>query len=497
VNRPIKKVAIFCFALFAALFLEGNWIQVVKAGSYTAHADNYRNTIYNYDVQRGSILVGSTQIAYSKATGSTTMKYQRVYPSGPEYAAVTGFFSSNYGTLNLENYENSLLSGKDTRLATQNFLRKVQGKDQSGGSIVTTIDPAAQQAAYQGLSRTLSNVGQGAVAAIDPKTGAILALVSLPSYDPNQLASPSSSVQNSYAAQLNDNPLQPKLDQALQATYPPGSTFKIITSAAALSNGINGSPITPTSSITGAPLDQLPLPGSTATISNSGGETCADDVLADAFAQSCNTVYGYIGLQLGASELQTEAEGWGFNKTGPTVPMQAASSVFPTGLSQPQVAQSAIGQFDVRMTPLEGAMMASAVANGGVIEAPYLIAKELDTKGNVIASATPTQLYNPISSSVASELTTMMQGVVDNGTATSLQNLGVSVAAKTGTAQRGAGQNSVAWMVAFAPANDPKVAVAVMVADNGVTSNEAFGNTLAGPIAADVIKAVLGNPAAN
>lgn len=496
-NRPIKKVAIFCFALFAALFLEGNWIQVVKAGSYSAHPDNYRNTIYNYDVQRGSILVGSTQIAYSKATDSTTMKYQRVYPSGPEYAAVTGYFSSNFGTLNLENYENSLLSGKDTRLATQNFLRKVQGKDQAGGSIVTTIDPAAQDAAYQGLASTLSNVGQGAVAAIDPKTGAILALVSMPSFDPNQLASSNGTIQNDYAQQLNDNPLQPKLDQALQATYPPGSTFKIITSAAALTNGINGTPITPTSAITGAPLVQLPLPGSTATISNSGGETCNDNILQDAFAQSCNTVYGYIGLQLGANTLQNEAEAFGFNKTGPAVPMQAATPVFPSNLSQPQVAQSAIGQYDVTMTPLEGAMMASAVANGGVIEAPYLIAKELDTNGNVLASASPTQMYDPISSSVAGELSTMMQGVVTNGTATSLQNLGVSVAAKTGTAQRGAGQNSVAWMVAFAPANDPKVAVAVMVADNGVTSDEAFGNTLAGPIAANVIKAVLDNPAAN
>ena len=496
-NRPMKKVAIFCFALFAALFLEGNWIQVVKASSYSSHADNLRNTIYNYEVQRGSILVGSTQVAYSKSTGNSTMKYQRVYSNGSVYAPVTGYFSSEFGTANLEDYENSLLSGKDTRLATQNFLRKAEGKDQAGGSVVTTIDAAAQQAAYQGLSSTLSNVGQGAVAAIDPKTGAILALVSLPSYDPNQLASSSGTVQSEYAKQLNDNPLQPKLDQALQATYPPGSTFKIITSAAALTNGVNGTSITPTSPITGAPLVQLPLPGSTATIQNSGGETCNDDILQDAFAQSCNTVFGYLGLQLGASTLQNEAEAFGFNKTAPAVPMQATTSVFPSNLSQPQVAQSAIGQFDVRMTPLEGAMMAAAVANGGVIEAPYLIAKELDTKGNVIASASPTQLSQPISSTVASELSTMMQGVVNSGTATSLQNLGVSVAAKTGTAQRGAGQNSVAWMVAYAPANDPKVAVAVMVADNGVTSDEAFGNTLAGPIAANVIKAVLDNPAAN
>jgi len=497
VNRPIKKVAIFCFALFAALFLDGNWIQVVKASSYSAHADNYRNTIYNYQVDRGNIIVGSTNVAYSTATKNSTMKYQRAYSNGAVYAPITGYFSSNYGTSNLEQFENTLLNGKDTRLATQNFLRKAEGKDQAGGSVVTTINAAAQTAAYNALVSQLSSVGQGAVAAINPKTGAILALASSPSYDPNKLASASSTVQNDYATALNNNSLQPKLDQALNQTYPPGSTFKIITSATALTNGISGQTITPTTAISGAPLQTLTLPQSTSTISNSSGETCESNVLEDAFAQSCNTVYGYVGMQVGDSNLQSMAQAFGFNKTGPTVPMPTSTSVFPTGLSQAQLAQSAIGQYDVTMTPLEGAMMASAVANGGVIEAPYLIAKELDTDGNVIASASPAQLYNPISSSVAGELSTMMQDVVTNGTATSLQNIGVSVAAKTGTAERGTGQNPVAWMVAYAPANDPQVAVAVMVADNDVQASDAYGNSLAGPIAAAVIKAVVGSSSSN
>jgi len=492
VNRPIKKVAIFCFALFAALFLEGNWIQVVKASSYSAHPDNYRNTIYNYEVQRGNIVVGSTDVATSKATTSTTMKYQRVYSNGAEYAPVTGYFSSNYGTSSLEQFENTLLNGKDTRLATQNFLRKAEGKDQAGGSVVTTINAAAQQAAYNALNSELSSVGEGAVAAINPKTGAILALVSSPSYDPNQLASSNVKTQNSYATALNNNTLQPKLDKALNQTYPPGSTFKIITSATALTYGFGGQSITPTSDISGAPPVTLDLPGSTSTISNSGGETCNSLVLQDAFAQSCNTVYGYIGMQVGAPHLQSMAEAFGFNKTGPSVPMTASTSMFPTNLSQAQLAQSAIGQYNVTMTPLEGAMMASAVANGGVIESPYLIAKELDTKGNVIASATPTQFADPISGSVAGELATMMQNVVTNGTATSLNNIGVSVAAKTGTAERGTGQNPVAWMVAYAPATNPTVAVAVMVADNDVQPSDAFGNSLAGPIAKAVIQAVVG-----
>jgi peptidoglycan glycosyltransferase len=493
VNRPIKKVAIFCFALFAALFLEGNWIQVVKASSYSAHPDNYRNTIYNYEVQRGNIVVGSTDVATSKATTSTTMKYQRVYSNGAEYAPVTGYFSSNYGTSSLEQFENTLLNGKDTRLATQNFLRKAEGKSQAGGSVVTTINAKAQDAAYQALTSELSSVGEGAVAAIDPKTGAILTLVSAPSYDPNQLASASSTTQNNYATQLANNSLQPKLDRALNQTYPPGSTFKIITSAAALTDGLNGQSVTPSTTIPGAPLQTLTLPQSTSTISNSGGETCNSAVLIDAFAQSCNTVFGYVGMQLGANNVQSMAQAFGFNdKTGPSVPMTVSTSNFPSGLSQAQLAQSSIGQFNVTMTPLEGAMMASAVANGGTIEAPYLIAKELDTNGNVIQTASPTTLSTPISGSVATELSTMMQDVVTNGTATSLQNLGVSVAAKTGTAERGTGQNPVAWMVAYAPANNPQVAVAVMVADNNVQPSDAFGNSLAGPIAAAVIKAVIG-----
>ena len=496
-NRPIKKVAIFCFALFAVLFLDGNWIQVVKASSYSAHPDNYRNTIENYQVDRGDIIVGSTNVAYSTATKGSQIKYQRAYANGPEYAPITGYFSSDFGTSSIEGLENSLLDGKDTRLATQNFLRKAEGKDTAGGSIVTTINPAAQQAAYEGLLGKLSNVGQGAVAAIDPKTGAILALASAPSYDPNQLASADGTTQQNYANALNNNPLQPKLDQALNQTYPPGSTFKIVTSATALTDGVNGQPFTPTSQVTGAPLQLLNfLPQSTATMQNSGGETCVDNVLEDAFAQSCDTVFGALGMQLGASNVQNMAQAFGFNKPGPTVPLPTSTSTFPTSLSQAQLAQSSIGQFNVTMTPLEGAMMAAAVANGGVIEAPYLIAKELDTKGNVISSATPTQMYDPISSTVAGELGTMMQGVVTSqeGTATSLQNIGVSVAAKTGTAERGQGQNPVAWMVAYAPANDPKIAVAVMIADNKVTPSEAFGNTLAGPIAAQVIQAALGLP---
>lgn len=492
-NRPIKKVGIFCLVLIAILFLTGNYIQFVNAASYTAHPDNRRNLIYAFQNPRGQIIVDGKPIATSTATGST-LKYQRQYTNGPLYAQATGYFSVNYGSTSIEHYENALLQGTDSRLATQQFLNQIEDKGKSGGSVVLTLNAAAQQAAYNGLM----NVGggkevEGAVVALDPKTGAILALVSAPSFDPNALATHNTKDESKAANALTADPLQPNLDRALAQTYPPGSTFKIITSAAAMANGINGQPVDQNTTIQ-SPTNTLPLPGSTSTISNDSGETCGNTTLINAFTLSCNTVYGQLGLDLGGAKLQDEAQKWGFNQTGPTVPMSAATPVFPLNLSQPQSAQSAIGQFNVRMTPLQGAMMAAGVANGGVIMAPYLVKQELDTKGGVMSSTEPHQLYNPITSDQANQLKDMMVSVVQNGTGTAAQISGVQVAGKTGTAQRGAGQNALAWFLSFAPADDPKVAVAVLVQDNNPNAGDVYGGTLAAPIAKDVIQAVLGTP---
>jgi peptidoglycan glycosyltransferase len=494
VNRPIKRVAVFCLALFAVLFLTANYIQFVNAASYSAHPDNRRNLIYAYQNPRGQIIVGGKAIATSVPTGGS-LKYQRQYTNGPLYAQATGYFSVDYGSTSIEKYENPLLQGTDPRLATQQFLNQIEDKPKSGGSVVLTLNAAAQQAAYNGLA----NVGggkevEGAVVALDPKTGAILALVSAPSFDPNNLATHNSSDEAKAANALQADPLQPSLDRALAQTYPPGSTFKIITSAAALANGVSGQPVNENTVIQ-SPTDTLQLPGSTSTISNDSGETCGDTTLINAFTLSCNTVYGQLGLDLGGAKLQDEAQKWGFNQTGPSVPMTAATPVFPANVSQAQAAQSAIGQFNVRMTPLQGAMMAAGVANGGVIMAPYLVKQELDTKGAVMSTTSPSQLYNPITSDQANQLKDMMISVVQNGTGTAAQISGVQVAGKTGTAQRGAGQNALAWFLSFAPADNPKVAVAVLVQDNDPNAGDVYGGTLAAPIAKDVIQAVLGSPA--
>jgi penicillin-binding protein A len=492
VNRPIKKIAIFCLALFAALFVNANYIQVVKASAYAAHPDNQRNLIYAYKIQRGEIIVGNQPVAESvPSTGS--LKYLRKYPEGSLYAQATGYFSIDFGSTSVENYENNLLSGKDSRLSTQQLLASLDGRPKAAGSVVLTLNAAAQTAAYQGLQDAGDGKEiEGAVVALDPTTGAILALASAPSFDPNTLATHDQTAEQKAATELEEDPLQPKLDRAISQTYPPGSTFKIITSATAMTDGVSGAPVNENTSIQ-APTQTLSLPGSTSTISNDSGETCASTTLIQAFTQSCNTVYGQLGLDLGGSSIQTEAQKWGFNAAGPQIPMPVATSVFPSNLSQPQAAQSAIGQYDVRMTPLQGAMMAAGVADGGVIMQPYLVKQELDTKGNVLSTTSPQQMYNPITSDVAGELKDMMISVVDNGTGTAAQIDGVQVAGKTGTAQRGVGQTALAWFVSFAPANDPKVAVAVLVQDDNPGAGDVYGGSLAAPIAKKVIQAVLGS----
>jgi penicillin-binding protein A len=494
VNRPIKKVAIFCLALFAALFVNANYIQVVKASSYAGHSDNQRNLIYAYQIQRGSIIVGNQPVAYS-VPGTGKLKYVRKYADGPLYAQATGYFSIDFGSTSVENYENNLLSGKDSRLSAQQLLASLDGKPKAAGSVVLTLNAAAQTAAYNGLQNLSKSAGtqiQGAVVALDPSTGAILALASAPSFDPNTLATHDQTDESKAANALEADPLQPNLDRAISQTYPPGSTFKIITSATAMTYGMNGTAVNPNTVIP-SPTQTLTLPGSTSTISNDSGETCGDTTLIAAFTQSCNTVYGQLGLDVGGANLQAEAQKWGFNATGPQIPMPTATSVFPGSLSPPQVAQSAIGQYNVRMTPLQGAMMAAAVADNGVIMQPYLVKQELDTKGNVLSTTSPQQMYNPITSAQAGELKQMMISVVDNGTGTAAQIPGVQVAGKTGTAQRGIGQNALAWFVSFAPATDPKIAVAVLVQDDNPDAGDVYGGSLAAPIAKDVIQAVLGS----
>ena len=488
-NAPLRRVAIACLLLFGLLLINVNYVQVVKADSYRNDSRNARGLLRSYSHQRGPIVLstgggGASPVAVDKGTPSQQLKFLRTYPGGEAFAHVTGFASFIYGRTGLEQAENDVLSGQSDNLFVRRLSDYVTGRKAEGGRVVLTLQQAAQRAAFAGLQGK-----RGAVVALDPRTGAILALVSTPSYDPARLSSHDAKAMRAYYATLQGDAGDPMLDRAISQTYPPGSTFKVITSAAALSSG-KFQPDTQIPSPT-----ELKLPQTTATLKNFGGEQCGDgktSTLADAFRISCNTAFGQLGLDLGGNALRDQADKFGLGDTGLKVPLKVAGSVFPDSLNKPQEAQSAIGQYDVRVTPLQMAMVAAGVANGGSIMQPYLVREVQAPDLSTLSQTTPQEYKRAVSQSVADQLRSMMELVVASGTGTAAQIPGVQVAGKTGTAQHAEGAAPHAWFIGFAPANDPQVAIAVLVEDGGSAGSEATGGRVAAPIARDVMRAVLG-----
>ncbi|MGH3320264.1 MAG: peptidoglycan D,D-transpeptidase FtsI family protein [Streptosporangiaceae bacterium] len=473
-NPPLRRIAIACLVLFGLLLLNVNYIQAVQADDLRNHKGNARVLLSEYDHERGQIVVGGKAAAKSVPT-EDQLKYLRVYPKGKMYAPATGYYSL-FGATGVERAEDSILSGQDSRLLVHRFIDLATGGKPKGGSVVLTLNANAQRVAYQDLAGKT-----GAVVALNPQTGAILALASRPSYDPNRLAShESDKVKKAYKTltHADDKPL---LNRAIDQTYPPGSTFKVITSAAALSSG----DYQPSTQIPAPHV--LNLPQTTATLNNFAGEVCSPTgrmSLADALRMSCNTAFGDLGLRLGAKTVREQAEAFGVNDQF-EIPMETAKSVFPSGLDKPQTALSAIGQYNDRMTPLQMAMVASGIGNGGVVMKPYLVQEEKAPDLSTIGQHTPHEYGRAVSPRVADELKGMMELVVNQGTGTAAQVPGVQVAGKTGTAQNAEGAQPHGWFVAFAPADNPKVAVAVVVKNGGQ------GGVVAAPIAKDVMEAVL------
>ena len=480
-NKPIRRVAIACLLLFAALLVNANVVQFADANNLRDKPGNTRTLYAQYDHKRGDIVVSTGVTIASSTPTSDSLKYLRTYSAGPLYAPVTGFYSIVYGRTGVEDAENSILAGTDDRLFVRQLTNLITGRTSQGGSVLLTIDPVLQKAAYQGLAGR-----KGAVVAIDPSTGAILALVSSPSFDPNLLSSHDSNQIKQDRSRLLADPTDPMLDRALSQTYPPGSTFKLVTAAAALSSG----QYTPQSQIP-AP-NVLPYPNSTKSLQNFAGETCGDGkttTLSDALTISCNTAFGALGNALGQEALRKQADAFGFDSTF-SVPIKSAASVFPTNLDDAQTIQSAIGQYDVRATPLEMAVIAATIANGGTLMKPYLVKQLVGPDLAVIDTTKPTVVRQAVSAQVAAQLTQMMESVVNQGTGTTAQIPGVTVAGKTGTAENAEGKAPHAWFVSFAPAQSPKVAVAVVV-ENGGGVNDATGAKVAAPIAKAVMTAAL------
>jgi len=486
VNRPLRRVGLAVLLLFAALMVRANWVQVVKAGDYRDAPLNARVLVRTYERERGPISVqaGAEQvrIAFSEETDGR-LKYVRRYPAAATYAHVTGFVSLVYGTpQGIERAEDRVLSGEDDRLFVRRLSDYVTGREPAGGSVLLTINPAAQEAAAAGLAGK-----RGAVVALDPKTGAVLAMASAPTFDPARLSSHDPAAVRAYYAELEAAEGDPLVNRAISATYPPGSTFKVVTAAAALESGeITADTPVPSPRV-------LDLPQTTASLRNFGGGSCGGETstLPEALEISCNTYFGNLGLRI-PDQLRETARAFGFDEGGLEAPTRVAESRYPDETNPPQAAQSAIGQFDVRATPLQMALVAAGIANGGSIMEPYLVREVQAPDLSELSSADPEEWRRATSPEIAGQVAAAMERVVASGSGTAAQIAGLRVAGKTGTAQHAENRPPHAWFIGFAPADDPQVAVAVVIEDGGSLGSEATGGRLAAPIARDVMRAVLG-----
>ncbi|WP_225755742.1 penicillin-binding protein 2 [Actinotalea sp. Marseille-Q4924] len=480
-NTPLRRLASVVVVMFLALMLGSTWVQFVTAPDLNADQRNVRTLYREFGTPRGPIVVGGEAIA-SSVPVDDVFGYQRVYTNGALYGHLTGYYSVVYGRSELERAMNTELNGSADSL----FLRRVQdlvtGRQPQGAVVETTVVPALQQAASDALGDQ-----RGAVVALDPRTGAILALVSKPTYDPAVLAPHDQAAVTAAWEALSSDPGKPLMNRALRGDlYPPGSVFKIVTAAAALESGLDPATEIP------APVE-LDLPLTSTTLPNFGGSACSPtgtQTLADALRISCNTAFGQLGLDVGAEALREQAQAFGFSEEL-SVPMRVTESSFPAEPDAPQTALSAIGQYEVRVTPLQVAMISAAVANDGVLMRPYSVAAVRSADLEVVDETEPEEMGRSISAETAELLTQMMLGVVDDGTGRTAQIPGVRVAGKSGTAQTGNEQDAHAWFTAFAPADDPRIAVAVVVENGGSLGSEATGGAVAAPIARAVIEAAL------
>ncbi|MFI6563909.1 peptidoglycan D,D-transpeptidase FtsI family protein [Streptomyces sp. NPDC050534] len=490
-NKPLRRIAIFCGLLVLTLLLRDNWLQYVKADSLKDAPENRRVTIARYSTPRGDIIVNGDPITGSTKTsksGLNDLEYKRTYKDGAMWAPVTGYASQAFGANQLESIEDGILTGTDDRLFFRNTLDMITGKQKQGGNVVTTLNAAAQKAAYDGLK---SQGGKGAVAAIDPSTGKILALASYPSYDPSSFAGNSTDTdsKNWTKLQKKNNSADPMLNRALRETYPPGSTFKVVTAAAALENGLYNS----ADSATNSPLPYI-MKGTTTELKNEGNIPCKNATLRTALKVSCNTVFGKIGADLGNDKMLSEAKKFGFDQEQFT-PTRSAASVFSDNMNSSQTALSSIGQYNTAATPLQMAMVASAVANDGKLMKPYMVDKLQSSNLDTIAQTDPQEMSQPLSSKNAQILQSMMETVVKEGTGTNAQIPGVTVGGKTGTAQHGVAnsKNPYAWFISYAklPDGSSPVAVATVIEDDHANRDDISGGGLAAPIAKSVMEAVI------
>lgn len=483
-DRSIRRLGVFLMALFCVLFVQLNYIQVFRANELNTRPGNTRSVLLAFSRPRGTVSTADGVVLARSVASTDQYQFQREFPEGDTYAAITGYFNYSFGATGVEAAYNEELAG---RAADQQFrsIGDLFVANDDTGHLELTVRSDVQAAARAALGDQ-----KGTVVALDPRTGGVLALWSWPSYDPTPLSSHDLKASANAKAAYEAADGKPLLAKAYREIYPPGSTFKVVTAATGVQLGLV-TPDSPDYPI----LRALDLPQTTRDLPNFGGGACGG-TLFTILAKSCNTSFGEMGLDIGGPGLIAGAEAFGFNQV-PPFDLPAVASRFPNidfGPSQPALAQSAIGQNDVAATPLQMALVAAGIANGGAIMEPHVLDVIRDGQGEVTRRVEPKEWKRAVSAETAETIKQAMREVVANGSATRLQIAGVDVGAKTGTAQFGpaAPLRSHAWVVAWAgpPGQTPTVAVAVLVQGQDGAS-EQTGGRVAAPIAKQVIEAAL------
>lgn len=487
-NRALRRVSLICLVLFVALLVNVNFVQGFDASSLANEPGNGRTFSATLQFQRGSIVTSDQKVVAFSKMNKNFGEYQRHYPFGKMYAPVTGY-NTLYSQTGIEAAENKQLAGTDPALEVHNLIDLISGKPKKGATVQLTINSAAQQAAYTALKAAGRESG---VVAINPQTGAILALASYPSFDPNQLATLDGKKLIRNDKRLLADPAHPLINNAISTTFPPGSTFKIVTSSTAFATGKAADQNTQVPAPT-----KLTLPGTTTQLINDNGSACGNGrvQLIYAFTVSCNTAFGDLGLHLSGSALRTQANKYGFNDPNLALApgVQVAQSNFPLYTDPAQRAGGAIGQQSDTVTPLQEAMLSAAVANNGVLMKPYLVQKVTAPDLSTVQTATQSPLGTAVTPTQASHLQAMMTNVVQSPlgtahlTAGTQVTGGIQIAGKTGTAQNGINNSGLddAVFTGYAPTANPTIAVGVVVKGGG------FGADAAAPIAVKIIEAYL------
>ncbi len=506
-DRQIRRLGIGIVALFGLLFVQLSYVQVFAADDIKGDPANARRQIIaEYKVERGLILSGDNAVlarSIPNEDESAELLFRRIYPDGPLYSGITGYYSRIYGRDGLEEAANPYLSGDAPELAVSTFTDLILGNPKKGGTVTTTIRASLQEAAAAALGDE-----PGAVVAVDPQNGDVLAMYANPTYDPNSLSNGTDeSIVESWEA-INADPEKPLISRAKDELFLPGSTGKLITASAALENGFG-----PESEWDNPQF--LDLPQTSNTLANFGNSLCNGGsntvTMAEAFEESCNVTFAEIGLQLGARKMAEQAYAYGFCPTLPPEQTSCAEPTIPFTLpfqngrfpepayfedNKPLLAFSSIGLDNVLTNPLHLALIAAAIGNEGTMMTPRLMTEVRDPQGRVVREFGDQEYGQPISDATARDMRQMMVAVTESGTASSaFAGSAITVAGKTGTATNGENVPPNAWFTAFAPAGSgeqARIAVAVIVLDGGSLSDDAAtGGAIAAPIARQVIDAYL------